>query len=33
LIETKYTRRHRQLGLGKLTPVKFKAIYAAAEAA
>ncbi len=32
-IETKYNRRRRQPGLGKLTPVEFEMIYAAAEAA
>jgi transposase InsO family protein len=32
-IETKYNRRRRQRGLGKLTPVEFEMIYAAAEAA
>ena len=32
-IETKYNRRRRQRGLGKLTPVKFETIYVAADAA
>ena len=32
-IETKYNRRRRQRGLGKLTPVEFEMIYAAALAA
>ncbi len=32
-IETKYNRRRRQRGLGKLTPVEFEMIYAAAQAA
>ncbi len=32
-IETKYNRRRRQRGLGRLTPVEFEMIYAAAEAA
>jgi putative transposase len=32
-IETKYNRRRRQRGLGKLTPVEFEMIYATAEAA
>lgn len=32
-IETKYNRRRRQRVLGKLTPVEFEMIYAAAEAA
>jgi len=32
-IETKYNRRRRQRGLGKLTPVEFEMIYAAATAA
>ncbi len=32
-IETKYNRRRRQRGLGKLTPVKFEMIYPTAEAA
>jgi transposase InsO family protein len=32
-IETKYNRRRRQRALGKLTPVEFEMIYAAAEAA
>ncbi len=32
-IETKYNRRRRQRGLGKLTPVEFETIYAAADAA
>ena len=32
-IETKYNRRRRQRALGKLTPVKFEMIYAAADAA
>jgi transposase InsO family protein len=32
-IETKYNRRRRQGALGKLTPVEFEMIYAAAEAA
>jgi putative transposase len=32
-IETKYNRRRRQRGLGKLTPVEFEMIYAAADAA
>jgi transposase InsO family protein len=32
-IETKYHRRRRQRGLGKLTPVEFEMIYAAARAA
>lgn len=32
-IETKYNRRRRQRGLGKLTPVEFEMIYTAAEAA
>jgi len=31
-IETKYNRRRRQRGLGKLTPVEFETIYAAANA-
>jgi len=32
-IETKYNRRRRQRGLGKLTPVEIEMIYAAADAA
>jgi transposase InsO family protein len=32
-IETKYNRRRRQRGLGKLTPVEFETIYATADAA
>jgi transposase InsO family protein len=32
-IETKYNRRRRQRGLGKLTPVEFEIIYVAADAA
>lgn len=32
-IETKYNRRRRQRGLGKLTPVEFEMIYTAADAA
>ena len=32
-IETKYNRRRRQRGLGRLTPVEFETIYAAADAA
>ncbi|WP_284228901.1 IS3 family transposase [Arenivirga flava] len=32
-IETKYNRRRRQRGLGKLTPVEFEMIYTAAKAA
>jgi transposase InsO family protein len=32
-IETKYNRRRRQERLGKLTPVAFETIYAAANAA
>jgi len=32
-IETKYNRRRRQRTLGKLTPVEFEMIYAAADAA
>ena len=32
-IETKYNRRRRQRGLGKLTPVEFETIYLAAAAA
>jgi len=32
-IETKYNRRRRQRALGKLTPVEFEMIYAAADAA
>ncbi len=32
-IETKYNRRRRQRALGRLTPVEFEMIYAAAEAA
>ncbi|MBM9461794.1 IS3 family transposase [Nocardioides sp. zg-536] len=32
-IETKYNRRRRQRGLGRLTPVEFEMIYAAADAA
>ena len=32
-IETKYNRRRRQRALGKLTPIEFEMIYAAAEAA
>lgn len=32
-IETKYNRRRRQRSLGKLTPVEFEMIYAAADAA
>jgi transposase InsO family protein len=32
-IETKYNRRRRQRGLGKLTPVEFEMIYRTAEAA
>ena len=32
-IETKYNRRRRQRGLGRLTPVEFEMIYTAAEAA
>lgn len=32
-IETKYNRRRRQRGLGKLTPVEFEILYAAADAA
>jgi putative transposase len=32
-IETKYNRRRRQRGLGKLTPVEFEMIYVAADAA
>lgn len=32
-IETKYNRRRRQRGLGKLTPVEFEMIYTAANAA
>jgi len=32
-VETKYNRRRRQRGLGKLTPVEFETIYAAANAA
>ena len=32
-IETKYNRRRRQRRLGKLTPVEFEMIYAAAQAA
>jgi len=32
-IETKYNRRRRQRRLGKLTPVAFETIYAAANAA
>lgn len=32
-IETKYNRRRRQRGLGKLTPVEFEMIYKAADAA
>jgi putative transposase len=32
-IETKYNRRRRQRGLGKLTPVEFETIYTAADAA
>ena len=32
-IETRYNRRRRQRGLGKLTPVEFEMIYAAADAA
>jgi len=31
-IETKYNRRRRQRGLGKLAPVEFETIHAAAEA-
>ena len=31
-IETKYNRRRRQRGLGKLTPVEFEMIYRTAEA-
>ena len=32
-IETRYNRRRRQRGLGKLTPVEFEMIYATADAA
>jgi len=32
-IETKYNRRRRQRGLGKLTPVEFEMIYAISDAA
>jgi transposase InsO family protein len=32
-IETKYNRRRRQRGLGKLTPAEFEMIYKDAEAA
>ena len=32
-IETKYNRRRRQRGLGKLTPVEFETIYTAADVA
>ncbi|RFA11704.1 transposase [Subtercola boreus] len=32
-IETKYNRRRRQRGLGKLTPVEFETIYTTANAA
>ncbi len=32
-IETKYNRRRRQRGLGKLAPVEIEMIYAAADAA
>lgn len=32
-IETKYNRRRRQRGLGKLTPIEFEMIYQDAEAA
>jgi transposase InsO family protein len=32
-IETKYNRRRRQRGLGRLTPVEFEMIYATAHAA
>lgn len=32
-IDTKYNRRRRQRGLGRLTPVEFEMIYAAAGAA
>jgi putative transposase len=32
-IETKYNRRRRKRGLGKLTPIEFEMIYAAANAA
>ncbi|GAA4062487.1 hypothetical protein GCM10023065_11440 [Microbacterium laevaniformans] len=32
-IETKYNRRRRQRGLGKLTPIEFEMIYTDAEAA
>ena len=32
-IETKYHRRRRQRRLGKLTPIEFETIYAAANAA
>ncbi|MCP2265529.1 transposase InsO [Promicromonospora thailandica] len=32
-LETKYNRRRRQRALGRLTPVEFETIYAAAEAA
>ncbi|GAA1006104.1 hypothetical protein GCM10009576_098470 [Streptomyces rhizosphaericus] len=32
-IETKYNRRRRQRALGKLTPIEFEMIYAAADAA
>lgn len=32
-IETKYHRRRRQRGLGRLTPVEFEMIYKDAEAA
>jgi transposase InsO family protein len=32
-IETKYNRRRRHRALGKLTPVEFEMIYAAADAA
>ncbi|WP_018134313.1 IS3 family transposase, partial [Acaricomes phytoseiuli] len=32
-IETKYNRRRRQRGLGKLTPVEFETIYTDAKAA
>jgi len=32
-IETRYNRRRRQRGLGKLTPVEYEKIYTTADAA
>lgn len=32
-IETKYHRRRRQRGLGRLTPIEFETIYKATQAA